>query len=109
MTSSTFIFVWLFRRGADDTKNSISTHQEPQFEGGEIENMPVLRDDVVRESDRNDEVELPDSGESGSTCVTLRVPCIIGAAVDSRPVFWLCKNGNFNRFFFFLFSPKWAW
>ena len=43
--------------------NSAEPHVEPQFEGGAVENTPATREDVVRESDRNDEQELPEIGK----------------------------------------------
>lgn len=42
---------------------SAQPHVEPQFEGGAVENVPVVRPDVVRESDRSDEQELPEVGK----------------------------------------------
>ena len=40
----------------------ITDHKEPTFEGGELENIPQVRTDVVREADRNDGEELPEQG-----------------------------------------------
>lgn len=40
-----------------------SDHRVPEFEGGEVENTPQVRDDVVREADRNDTEELPETGK----------------------------------------------
>ena len=42
--------------------NGVDPHVEPEFEGGELENVPEVRSDVIRESDRNDTEELPESG-----------------------------------------------
>ncbi|XP_067937781.1 microtubule-associated protein futsch-like [Watersipora subatra] len=42
--------------------SSADSHPEPQFEGGAVENVPVLRDDVVRESDVEVKHELPEPG-----------------------------------------------
>lgn len=42
--------------------NGVVAHVEPQFEGGEVENVPEVRSDVIRETDRNDVEELPESG-----------------------------------------------
>lgn len=41
---------------------SAEDHVEPQFEGGEVENQPEVRADLVRESDRTDTEELPETG-----------------------------------------------
>lgn len=43
--------------------SSAESHVEPQFEGGTAENVPVMRSDLVRESDRTDGEELPEVGE----------------------------------------------
>ena len=48
-----------------NTSGAESDHKIPEFEGGEIENTPEVRQDVVREADRNIEEELPEIG----TCV----------------------------------------
>lgn len=47
---------------AADASSSESTHRIPEFEGGEIENTPQVRDDVVREADSNIGEELPEIG-----------------------------------------------
>ena len=40
-----------------------------QVEGGEYENQPVRRTDVIREEDRMDEEELPEAGQiAGQLC-----------------------------------------
>lgn len=42
------------------------THRNIQFhqvEGGEFENQPIRRTDVIREEDRMDEQELPEVGK----------------------------------------------
>jgi len=41
----------------------VEHHVEPQFETGAIESTPQVRTDVVRESDKSAEPELPETGK----------------------------------------------
>ena len=61
-----FAFVVSYNAAApvvNSAEASESSHRVPEFEGGEIENTPQVRDDVVREADRNDAEELPETGK----------------------------------------------
>ena len=56
------------------------------MEGGEYENQPVRRTDVIREEDRMDEEELPEAGQFAGFVAVIVTCWMATSVVRSKPL-----------------------